>query len=80
MLISINERGIFNVNVYSEMKTDFKILVYFITFSHSRKKSQEHTYHVHIYVKFIFYKSKYVRGKQHTHISMPILCVRNIYT
>ncbi len=34
----------------------------------------------HTYAKFIFYKSGYVCGKQRTHISMPILCVRSIYT
>ncbi len=48
MLISINERGIFNVNVYIEMKTEFKILVYFITFltpgKRVRTHSQEHPY------------------------------------
>ncbi len=30
MLISINEGGLFNVNVYIDMKTEFKIVVYFI--------------------------------------------------
>lgn len=33
----------------------------------------------HIYTQFIFYKSRHVHGKLRTHISMPILCVRNIY-
>ncbi len=80
MLISINERGIFNVNVYIEMKTEFKILVYFY-FSHSRKKSayaqsRASVRCAHIYAKFIFYKSGYVHGKQGTHISMPSLYMR----
>ncbi len=39
MLISINERRILNVNVYIEKKTEFKILVYFITFPTPGKKS-----------------------------------------
>ncbi len=42
MLISINENGIFNVNVYIEMKAEFKIVVYFITFLTSGKRVCTH--------------------------------------
>ncbi len=59
MLISINERGIFNVNVYIEIKTEFKILVYFITFltpgKRVRKHSQEHPYGAHIFTPSLFF-------------------------
>ncbi len=59
MLISINERGIFHVNVYIEMKTEFKILVYFITFltpgKSVRTHSQEHPYGAHIFTPSLFF-------------------------
>ncbi len=41
MRISINESGIFNVNVYIEMKTEFK-MVYVITFLSPGKEVNMH--------------------------------------
>lgn len=59
------------------MNAEFKILVYFITFFTQGKRvptqSQDHG-NIYIYI------SGYVRGKQHMHISIPILCVHLIYT
>lgn len=34
--------------------------------------------HIQGVLKFVFYKSRYVRLKFRTHILMPILCVRQI--
>ncbi len=66
--ISINERGIFNVNVYIEMKTEFKILVYFITFltpgKRVRTHSQEHSYLRQVY--FFINPDTCVENSAHT--------------
>jgi len=35
---------------------------------------------VHTLFIYLFYKSQFVNGKVHAHISMPFLCVRNIST
>ncbi len=58
MIISNNDSGIFNVNVYIEMKTEFKIVVYFIAFHTAGKRVRTlvRTWCVHIYAKFIFFK------------------------
>ncbi len=42
MLISIIESIIFNVNVYIDMKTEFKIVVYFINFLTRGKRVLTH--------------------------------------
>ena len=59
MLISINESGIFNVNVYIEMKTDFKIIVYFITFLTPGKRVRTHglecPYGAYIFTPSLFF-------------------------
>ena len=53
MIISINESGIFNVNVYIEMKTDFKIVADFITFLTPGKRVRTHGLECP-YVEYIF--------------------------
>jgi len=46
-----------------------------------RTYGQEHPYGAHLFTpSLFFYKSRCARGKMRTHISMPILCVRNVYT
>ncbi len=78
VLISINERGIFNVNVYIEMKTEFKILVYFITFltpgKRVRTHSQEQPYSAHVFAPSLFFINPDTCVENSTHTFLCPFC------
>ncbi len=82
MLISINERGIFNINVYIEMKTEFKFLVYFITFltpgKRVRTHIQEHPYGAHIFTPSLFFMNRAWKTA-HSHFYAHFVRTQRLY-
>ncbi len=65
VLISINEGILFNVNVYIDMKTEFKIVVYFINFLSRGKRVCTHGFACRctdIPVKFVFINPTFCVG------------------
>ncbi len=76
------ESGIFNVNVYIDMKTEFKMVVYFINFLTPGKIVCTHgsELQVHKFSRQVcFYKSHLLRRKGRTPLSGQVLCVRKGY-
>ncbi len=75
------ESGIFNVNVYIDMKTEFKIVVYFINVLTPGKRvcthGSEFAWGVQIFHQVCFYKSHLLRWKWRMPLSGQVLCVRN---